>query len=233
VSATTALPARIEREGSPDLALLGLLIKEAVAEHLLAGRRSLESARRAGGYLVHAKALLGHGRFCDFRREYCGLSTSTSCRYMRIFRKYPDDAKFAEIANSTIDWALKFAAGEDDEPAPQKRDEQQAELFSDAAAPMPSDAASRLLAAGIPVEGESEHGRKLRLLLLRLHRERLWEQHTPEALVAELDSRLLKTLEEGTPVWIAWFGELLAAARSAQCARPHLNAEEERRRLAA
>jgi hypothetical protein len=106
-------------------------------------------------------------------------------------------------------------------------------MFGALEAPKPTDPASRMLDAGIPITCESEHGRTLRLLLLRLHRERLWEQHTPEALVAELDSGLLKTLEEGAPVWIAWFEELLAAARRAQAARPRLESREERRRLAA
>ena len=218
--------------GAASLELLATLIKEELGEHKLLGRRSLEHARRAGVYLIHVKALLGHGHFGDFIRERFKFSHRTADYYMRIARKYADESKFAEIANSTINEALRYAAGEDDEPQTRKRDETQGEIFTLAEAPMPTDAASRMIANGVPVERESEHGRKFRLLILHLGRERLWGSHAPEALVRELDARALCTLEEGAPAWIAWFGELLAAARNERGGRPGLAADGAPRRLA-
>ena len=232
MSAVVLRQAEARPDGSTaSLALLANFINEAAGEYLLAGRRSLECARRAGVFLVQAKALLGHGHFCDFVRERCEFSHDTACRFMRLATKYRDEDKFQKIRDMTISEALRMAAGDADEEPPPARDERQALIFSAEDAPMPTDAASRLLAAGVPVDGESERGRKFRLLILHLGRERLWGSHAPEALVRELDARALCTLEEGAPAWIAWFGELLAAARNERAGRPSLAADEAPRRI--
>jgi hypothetical protein len=213
-----ALPVRVQHsvDAPPSLELLARLANESAREHLSAGRTSLEAARRAGVYLLEAKRLVGHGRFADFIAEHCEFSHATACRYMRLARKYPGPDKFLTMTNLTIAEALRLAAGED-EPPPPPRDERQDEMFGALEAPVPTDAGSRLLAAGMSI-GESETGKRFRLLLRRLDRDKPWKVD-PEMLVAELDSETLAMLERVAEALTSWLPGLIAAATRDRAAR--------------
>lgn len=208
----SAALAVVESQGetSTDLVGLATLANEAAREYLLAGRRSLECARRAGVVLLQAKRRLGHGKFCDFVVKFCDFSHGTACRFMQVASIPPD--KFSTIVNLTVAEALRWAADEAEPRAPQaERDERQAEIFTIQDAPQPADAASRLLLAGGSIKREGDHARRFRLLLQRLDREAPWKLDT-EALVGEMDSETLTAIERVCYAMGAWLPLLLGEA---------------------
>jgi len=224
---TTSTPSVLgSHQAAGEIEHLAIHIKEAAGEHLLAGRRSVECARRAGIYLLRAKLLLGHGRFMDFVADRCGLSQSTAQRFMHVAREAArDPGKFVVLTNSTITEVLDVLGGRKDEQQSGPKDEQQTEMFSAREAPIPTDPASQLLAARGSI-AESENGKRFRLLLQRLDRQQLWTLK-PEALVAELDGATLEKLERVAEGMGPWWPCLLDAARRNRGLRRRLTHEDD------
>jgi hypothetical protein len=186
---------------------------EAFAAHKMHGRRSLAEARRCGQLLLEIKLLVPHGKFGAWVENHCGCTHRMADYLMRLAASYPTEAKFETVSDLTLHAALKKAAGEEDERKPSPPgDPRQESVFSEEQAPVPPDAASRLLARGVPITGETDRVRKLKALFRRLARDRPWEGDYRDVL--ELDDETLDLIVEVSPPMIDWLAMLKIAAKA-------------------
>jgi hypothetical protein len=71
-------------------------------------RASLTHARTAGEKLIHAKALVGHGKFMAWTEAHCRFSHSSALLYMNIAKEWDSLVNSQQLENLTLHEAAKL-----------------------------------------------------------------------------------------------------------------------------
>ena len=96
----------------PHLQALAAQITAAHADACRAAQSAIAHARRAGGFLIEAKAGLGHGSWLSWLAEHCPtIAERTAQAYMRVARDWPTlEAKAQRVADLPLRDALALLA---------------------------------------------------------------------------------------------------------------------------